>query len=73
VSLGFYHPFPPAQKKFMTTKDVAEFLGVSVESVHRWRRSGKLPRPMLPDGMHPRWSTATFHKWLAEQQQKGGR
>lgn len=45
------------------TKNLASYLGESQTTILRWRRTGKLPRPVI-DERQPRWSKAQIDVWL---------
>lgn len=47
-------------------RDIAERLAVSIDTVLRWSRDGRLPPPYrLSDGT-VRWKKADFERWLEE-------
>ena len=50
--------------RLLTTRDVAELLGVSSESVLRWVRAGTLPGIRLPGGAL-RFRPDEVEQWLA--------
>jgi excisionase family DNA binding protein len=54
----------------LTTREVAELLGVSTETVLRWVRRGELPAIRLPGGAL-RFPEATLYAWLAERATPG--
>src|SRR3990167_6347715 len=45
--------------KLLTIKEAAQTLGVSVSTMRRWEREGKLKKPMLTEGKHRRY-------WLSQ-------
>lgn len=56
-------PQPIEEKEWLTTAEVASLLGVSVWTVTRWAKSGKLPAMKLPSG-HRRFDRAEIEKLL---------
>lgn len=50
--------------RLLTAREVAELLGVSIETTLRWVRSGKLPAIRLPSGA-VRFSTDALDEWIA--------
>jgi predicted DNA-binding transcriptional regulator AlpA len=54
---------------YLTSKDVADRLGVRVATVHEYRARGTLPPPDEYVGRSPVWKEATIHAW--EQGRRG--
>jgi excisionase family DNA binding protein len=54
----------------LTTREVAELLGVNPETVLRWTRRGELPAIRLPGGAI-RFRTDALDAWLAERATPG--
>ena len=54
------------KERLLTARKVAELLDVSVETVLRWTRAGKLPAIKLPSGQI-RFDGDTLDDWLAER------
>lgn len=52
--------------RLLTARAVAEFLGVSTETVLRWHRKGKLPGRRLPGGAL-RFVEAELDEWLSRR------
>ena len=50
----------------LTTREVAELLGVSPDTVLRWTTRGELPGLRLPSGAL-RFSEEALERWLAER------
>jgi len=57
-------------KKYISAEKIAENMGVSVSTVWRWLRRGKLPKPFHPTERCTRWDAeevqAVFDKLQAE-------
>jgi excisionase family DNA binding protein len=53
--------------RLLTAREVAELLGVAVETVLRWTRADKLPAIKLPSGAI-RYRRDELEAWLAEHQ-----
>jgi predicted DNA-binding transcriptional regulator AlpA len=53
-------------EKPLTRKVVAVRLGVSVWTIDRWRKSGKLPEPVVSDYRAPRWTLDQIQRWLQD-------
>jgi excisionase family DNA binding protein len=52
--------------RFITSKEVAKSLGVSVTTVYKLIREGKFPQPMRKFGMS-RWSELGVQAWMTER------
>ena len=50
----------------LTAREVAEWIGVSPETVLRWTRRGELPATRLPSGAL-RYHEEALGRWLAER------
>ncbi len=50
----------------LTAREVADLLSVSVETILRWHRSGKLPSLTLPSGAI-RFTEDQIAAWIAER------
>ncbi|MGH3426909.1 MAG: helix-turn-helix domain-containing protein [Terriglobales bacterium] len=48
--------------ELLTRKEVAELLGVSDSTVHRWARDGKLPRHVTWPSGQRRWRRSDIDK-----------
>jgi len=56
-------------ERSLTARTISERLGVSVETVLRWHRTGKLPRGFrLATGVL-RWSEDELEAWLEERRE----
>lgn len=53
-----------AKSLFLSTKDLAELLGYTRETVCEMNRRGDLPLPANLGSTRPRWLKATIQKWL---------
>jgi len=49
--------------RFLTTRELAEHLGVSVRTLYRWRKIGHGPRAIIR-GKWVRYQTSDIEKWL---------
>jgi len=59
-----------AKKKYLTPGEVAEKMGVHVNTVRNRRLRGDLP-PFIGEGKHVLYPRDKFEKWLREVWQKG--
>jgi excisionase family DNA binding protein len=55
----------PAPSAFLTTREAAKFLTLSLGTLEAWRAKGKGPRP-TKCGNAVRYSRAELNKWIAE-------
>jgi excisionase family DNA binding protein len=53
-------------ERYLTPVDVAELLGVPVETVYQWRRKRTGPRGFRV-GRHLRFDPEDVRRWVAEQ------
>jgi excisionase family DNA binding protein len=53
-------------ERLLTQQQLADYLGVSVPTIQRWRRQGTGP-PFLLLGTRPRYRRAQVDAWLDEQ------
>jgi excisionase family DNA binding protein len=59
-------------EKLLTPDQAAEYIGVHVETLRKWARSGKIPRMSLPGkGNRLRFSEPQLDKWIADRSLKG--
>lgn len=56
-----------------TYADVAQHLGVTVQTLYAYKRDGRLPEPDGMLGQVPWWKPATIHKWQAQRPGRGRR
>lgn len=56
-----------SKRLVLTTAELALMLGVSKITIHRWRRSGKLPKPRF-DGRKKVWLAQAIDDWLANNE-----
>lgn len=56
----------PTCDRLWTTRDVGEFLGVPVGTLHQWRYLGTGPAAFRV-GKHLRYDPAVVRRWLVEQ------
>jgi excisionase family DNA binding protein len=54
----------------LTTQQVADYLGVPVATIYRWRYVGTGP-PAIRVGVHLRFAEQDLEAWLAEQKTAG--
>ena len=55
---------------FLSSRQVAEKIGVKHATIRQWRKRGKFPEPDLrPSQQAPLWAEATVEKWLKERKQ----
>ncbi len=59
---------PPATERFLTIKEVAGHLKLSVRSVWRGVRGGNLPPPIYPTNRAPRWFWSEIVAYIRERQ-----
>jgi len=52
--------------RLLTAREVAEWIGVSPETVLRWTRRGDLPAIRLPSGAL-RFHEDTLDRWMADR------
>ena len=58
-------------ERYIRARDVAEMLDVSVETVLRWHRSGKLPGGHRLASNVLRFSESEIEAWLSGQREDG--
>lgn len=58
-------------ERYIRARDVAEMLDVSVETVLRWHRSGKLPGGHRLASNVLRFSKSEIEAWLSGQREDG--
>ncbi|MCI0385639.1 helix-turn-helix domain-containing protein [Streptomyces sp. CNQ085] len=56
----------PLPARYLTPVDVADLLGVPVETVYQWRRKRTGPRGFRV-GRHLRFDPEDVRRWVAEQ------
>lgn len=49
--------------QMLDRKQLAKILNVSVRTIGRWRRNGKLPMPIVDEPQRPFWSFAQIEDW----------
>ncbi len=47
----------------LTSRQLADRLGVGEQTIFRWKRDGRLPAPLALTGRTLRWSKATIDAW----------
>jgi len=63
---------PEAKTELLTSDQAAEYIGVHVETLRKWARSGNIPRMSLPGkGNRLRFSEPQLDKWIADRSLKG--
>lgn len=58
---------------YLTSKDVAERLGVSVKTVHEYRARGVLPPSDVPGSRSLLWKEETITAWQQDRPGQGWR
>ena len=48
---------------WMSTREIAEEMEVTVSTVQTWAKAGKLPKP-VKRGFHVRWPTTQINEWM---------
>ncbi len=56
-------------EKFVQVKDIAEYLGVSPQTVYFWTHSGIIPHYRLPKGV--RFKLSEVDSWMARKRRRG--
>jgi len=56
-------------KRFYTTRELADLLGVVPSTVHRWVHEGRLPPPLRPGPKTLRWPAEVVHAAINEMYQ----
>lgn len=51
--------------QYLRPKDLANQLGISVSSLWRWARTGKIPKPIKLSERVTAWSSTEINSWLA--------
>ncbi len=59
-------PAVPTCDRLWTTKEVAEFLGVPVTTLHQWR-TGRIGPDAFRVGRHLRYDPDVVRRWLVDQ------
>lgn len=60
--------------RYMSRKQVAEYIGKSVSTVDRWTERGALPMPTRPyDGADPMWDREAIDRKLDRRPRPAGR
>lgn len=62
---------PLNERKLWWIADVADYLGVPVQTIYGWRPKGYGPPP-IKVGKHLRWQPATVIAWAKEQERSAG-
>jgi excisionase family DNA binding protein len=62
----------PKTERLLTAAQAAERIGVHIETLRKWVRTGKIPRVSLPGkGSDVRFSKSQLDKWIADRSLKG--
>lgn len=56
-------------EKFVQVKDIAEYLGVSVQTVYYWTHAGIIPHYRLPKAV--RFKLSEVDNWMARRKRRG--
>ena len=59
------NPQPPSCVRLWTVKDVADFLGVPISTLHQWRYLGTGPAAFRV-GKHLRYDPDVVRRWLVD-------
>jgi len=51
----------------MTTRQAAEYLGISIHTLYNWRSAGKAPPARRINGGHPFYLRVDIDKWLRQR------
>ena len=54
------------QERYMTRKEVCEFLGISVSTIRRWLEIGRLPQPIQISERRQLFKEEEIVEWLRE-------
>jgi uncharacterized protein YjcR len=69
--MGEEHTYPTIRQA-MDSADIAEYCGVSADTVKAWRRTNRLPEPAAVfGGRLPVWEFRTIEKWNAQRPGRG--
>ena len=53
---------------YLSSRQVAEKIGVAPATIRSWRKRGKFPEPDLqPSVQAPLWAVTTIDEWLEER------
>lgn len=55
---------------YLTATELAEMLGVSVDSIYRWSDAGVFPKPIKLTKSCHRWNRSTVEKFLAKLEER---
>lgn len=58
-------------EKFVRVKDIADYLGVSQQTVYFWTHSGIIPHYRLPKAV--RFKLSEVDSWMARRKRRGWR
>ncbi len=50
--------------EYLNSKDLAELIGVTRQSIYNWRKRGKLPKETWIGPRTQRWNKREFLEWL---------
>lgn len=59
-------------EKYLTVKEIAMNLGVSIRCIFRWVETGAFPKPLRIGGT-VRWQETAIQNWLNRKEQKFGK
>ena len=57
------NPLSNEDRQLLTARDIAEYLGVSVQTIYWWRSKGRGPKG-IRIGRHLRFRMTDFLEWL---------
>ena len=53
-------------RPLISTSELADYLGIPVQSLYRWRQTGYGP-PAIRVGKHLRYRSASVEQWIEDQ------
>ena len=56
---------PVSTTKYYTLQDIANLVGKTRQTVHRWTFTGKLPEPDATVGVNDAWLVTAIDAWVA--------
>jgi predicted DNA-binding transcriptional regulator AlpA len=56
----------------LTSSDVADLVGVKVETIYHYKAQGKMPEPTIA-GREPRWDRKTIERWAERRRSNAGK